>query len=40
MEQMPSCEPSSHSASQKIHRPLWNPKDHVQKSQPLAPLLS
>jgi len=40
MEQSPS-EADSHSASRRIPRLVWNPKDHyrVQKSQQLVPAL-
>jgi len=38
MEQSPTSEASSHSASQEIPRFLWNPKDHYsfQNSPPLV----
>jgi len=42
MEQNPSWENNSHSASQKIPRPLWNEnvRYHVHTSPPLVPILS
>jgi hypothetical protein len=42
MEQSPFWETYSHSASQKTHQVLWNPKVyyHVHKSLPLVPILS
>jgi hypothetical protein len=42
MEQSPSWDPNSHSASQEIPRFLWNPEVqyHVQKGLPMVPILS
>jgi len=42
MEQSPSSEASSNSASQEIPRPIWNPKVHycVYNGPPLVPLVS
>jgi len=43
MEQSPSCEANSHSASREIPRILWNPKVYyyrVHKSLPLVHILS